>query len=354
VDERIRMDTAGGSDGQQRRTGAPRPAVMVIVAAAVTAFGLLTTLSPDRDALEPETIDPGALVEPEIDAGFRVVAELRHGPWESHRIAGAYLFVGDAPTIIADDDTVFEIDLDQVEVVFGAISVGGESLAFGRTPESPAVWRSDDNVDWALETLPWDGTVRAAAEIDGRLVLIGIARNGPAFTYVVANEAPGGWLVVETTQVPDSGLISVPGGFVGRGSATDGSGYGYLYSDDGSDWTWQSDRAAGGSRSPGQIPGFVVETDAATLLSLPGDERVFEPPAWPISGLWVEDDTIWVQTPNSAWASLDGVEWQEYPINAETGVDGGYSVLLPVGETARLATSVDDRIHLLRWDPGSG
>lgn len=348
------MDTAGGSEGPQRRGGAPRWAVTAIVAAAVVAFGLLTTLAPDRDALEPETIDPGALVEPELEAGFRVVAELRDGPWESHRIAGAYLFVGHVPTIITDDDAILEIDLPQVEVVFGAISLGNESIAFGRTSTSPAVWRSDDNVQWVSETLPWDGTVRAAAEIDGRLVLIGIARNGPAFTYVTATEGPKGWLVVETTEVPDSGLISVPGGFVGRGNATDGSGYGYLYSDDGSEWTWQSDRAAAGSRSPGQLPAFVVETEETPLLTLPGDERMFTPPAWPISGLWVEDDRIWAQTPNSAWASIDTIEWQEYPINAETGIDGGYSVLLPVGDTPRLATSVDDRIYLLRWDPGSG
>ena len=202
--------------------------------------------------------------------------------------------------------------------------------------------------------MPWDGTVRAAAAIDGNLVLIGISRNGPAFTYVAATETPTGWLIVETTDVPDSGLISVPGGFVGRGNATDGSGYGYLYSDDGADWAWQANRAAAGSRSPGQLPAFVVETDGTPMLTLPGDERVFDPPAWPVSGLWLEGDTIWVQTPNSAWASVDGIEWQEYPINTETGIEGGYSVLLPVGDTARVATSANDRIYLLRWDPGSG
>jgi hypothetical protein len=327
---------------------------MVIVAAAVTAFGLLTTLSPERDAVEPETIDPGALVEPEIDPGFRVVAELREAPWENHRIAGAYLVVGDAPTIVTDDDQVFEVDLPGLEVVFGAIPAGDGSIAFGRSSTAPAVWRSSDNVTWTLDTLPWDGTVRAAAEIEGRLTLIGIARDGPAFTYVTSTEAPTGWLVVEMTAAPDSGLISVPGGFVGRGRASDGGGFGYLYSSDGVEWRWQSKLAAAGRNSPPHLLAFVIETDEAPLLKLPGDERVFAAPEWPISGLWLEDDTIWVQTPSSAWASRDGIEWQEYPINAETGVDGGYSVLLPVGDTARLATSVDDRIHLLRWDPGSG
>lgn len=347
MDERIRMDTAGASDGPQRRVDAPRPIVMAVVAVAVTAFGLLTTLGPDRDPLDPETIDPAALVEPEVEAGFKMVAELTTGPWDGHRVADAYLYVDVAPWIITDDDQVFRVDLPEVEVVFGAIAAGDESIAFGRAHTGPAVWRSSDNVDWTLEKLPWDGTVRAAAEIDGRLVLIGIARNGPTFTYVAATEAPEAWLVVELNHAPDSALISVPGGFAGRGNATDGSGFGYLHSGDGVEWTWQSERAAAGA--------FLVETDGRPLrLKLPGDERAFAPPAWPISGLWLQGETIWVQTPSSAWASVDGVEWLEYPINAQTGVAGGYSQLLPVGDTARLATSVDGRIYLLRWDPGSG
>ncbi len=340
------MDTAGGSDEAQRRAGAPRPAVMAVVAVVVTAFGLLTTLAPDRDALEPETIDVASLVEPAIEAGFRVVGELTKGPWESHRVADAYLYVDVTPWIITDDDQIHRVDLPRSEVVFGAIAAGDESIAFGRTDTGPSVWRSSDNVNWTLETLPWEGTVRAAAEIDGRLVLIGIALNGPAFTYVAATEEPEGWLVVEMDKAPDSGLISVPGGFMGRGNATDGSGYGYLYSGDAVDWTLQSARTAAGA--------YLVETEKTPMLMLPGDERIFESPAWPVSGLWVEGETIWVQTPNSAWASVDGVEWLEYPISPETGVDGGYSVLLPVGDTARVATSVDGRIYLLRWDPGSG
>ncbi len=355
------MDTAGGSDGSQRRIGAHRPAIMVVVAVAVTGFGLLTTLAPDRAALEPDSIDPAALLDPEIEAGFRVVAELDAGPWESFRIANAYLYTGDAPnismgdgpTVITDDDDVFEVDLPNMEVLFGAIDADGESIAFGRTPAGPALWRSEDNLSWLLEPLPWDGTVRAGALIDGRLVLIGIENHGPSFHYVRAVEAPKGWLVLETTRIPDTGLISVPGGFVGRGTATDGSGYGYLYSDDGAEWTHASDRAAAGSRSLGAMPAFVIETDDAPLLTLPGDDRVFTPPAWPISGLWLENATIWIQTPDSAWSSIDGVDWQEYPINSETGIGGGYSVLLPVGDVARVATSLDDRILLLRWDPGT-
>jgi hypothetical protein len=320
--------------------------VMAIAAVAVTAFGLLTTLAPNRDALEPERTEPAALVEPEIEAGFRVVAEFTEGPWENHRVAGAYLYVDVTPWIITDDDRVFRVDLPQSEVVFGAIAAGDESIAFGRTHTGPALWRSSNNIDWTLERLPWEGTVRAAAEIDGRIVLIGIALNGPAFTYVAATAEPEGWHVVEMDKVPDSGLISVPGGFMGRGNATDGSGFGYLYSGDAVEWTLQSARAAAGA--------YLVETEKTPMLMLPGDERVFESPAWPISGLWLEGETIWIQTPNSAWASVDGVDWLEYPISPETGVDGGYSVLLPVGDVARVATSVDDRSYLLRWDPGSG
>ncbi len=340
-----------------RRARPPRPILSAIVAAVVLAFGLITTLAPDRATLDPESIDPAALIEPEIEAGFRVVAELDVGPWKSFRIADAYLytgdsqslFVGDGPTVITDADEVFDVNLPEMEVLFGAIDADEESVAFGRTPAGPALWRSTDNVAWALELLPWEGTVRAGAMIDGRLVLIGIENDGPWFHYVTATEAPKGWLVLETTGIPHTGLISVPGGFVGRGTAPDGSGYGVLYSDDGVDWTQESDRAAAGS---GAIPAFVIETDDALLLTLPGDDRVFAPPEWPIAGLWLEEGIIWIQTPGSAWSSIDGVDWQEYPINAATGIRGEFSILLPVGDTARLATLMDDRILLLRWDPG--
>jgi hypothetical protein len=355
------MDTSGSPERPVRSARPPRPVLSAIVAAVVIAFGLITTLVPDRATFDPDSIDPAALSEPEIEAGFRVVAELDVGPWRNFRIADAYLYtsdaqslsMGDGPTVITDDDEVFDVNLPDMEVLFGAIDADEESVAFGRTPAGPALWRSTDNVAWALELLPWEGTVRAGAMIDGRLVLIGIENDGPSFHYVAATETPKGWLVLETTRVPHTGLISVPGGFVGRGTAPDGSGYGYLYSDDGADWTHESNRAAAGSRSRGAIPAFVIETDDAPLLTLPGDERVFAPPEWPISGLWLEEETIWLQTPGSAWSSIDGVDWQEYPINAATGIEGGFSVLLPVGDTARLATLMDDRILLFRWDPGS-
>ncbi len=348
------MDTVGGSEGLRAPGRAARPLLTVVVALAVVAFGLVTALGPDRAPLDPEAIDPGAaLIEPEIEAGFRVVAQLDDGPWDPFRIAGAYLFIGDAPTVITDADEVFEVDLPELEVLFGAIDAGAESIAFGRTPDGPALWRSTDARTWEIQRLPWDGTVRAGALIDGEIVLIGIASDGPSFTYVRATETEGGWLVIETTRIPDTGLISVPGGFVGRGNATDGTGYGYLYSDNGLDWIYQSDRAAAGSRTAGQIPSFVVETEDSPLLTLPGDDRVFAPPAWPVSGLWLEGDVLWVQTPDSAWSSYDGESWTEFPIDASTGVGNGYSVLLPVGDVARLATSLDNRVTLLRWDPGS-
>ena len=356
MDERIRIETSGKQERPARKAGPPLPVLSAIVAAVVIGFGLITTLVPDRATLDPDSIDPGALSEPEIEAGFRVVAELDVGPWKSFRIADAYLYpgdalsIGDGPTVITDDDEVLDVNLPDMEVLFGAIDADEESVAFGRTPAGPALWRSTDNVTWALESLPWEGTVRAGAMIDGRLVLIGIENDGPAFHYVAATEAPKGWLVVETTRIPHTGLISVQGGFVGRGPAPDGSGYGVLYSDDGVDWTHESDRAATGS---GAIPAFVIETDDALLLTLPGDDRVFAPPEWPIAGLWLEDGTIWIQTPGSAWSSIDGVDWQEYPIRAASGIGGEFSILLPVCDTARLATLIDDRIFLFRWDPGS-
>lgn len=355
------MDTAGGSDRPQRRVGAPRPGIMVIVAVAVTAFGLLTTLAPDR-AVDSETIDPAALVEPEFEASFLIVAELEVGPWVSYRIDDAYLYTSDAPTptlgtrptVITDDDEVIEVDLPGLEVLFGAFSGVGESVAFGRTEGGPALWRSADNLTWNLEPLPWDGTVRAGAIIDGRIVLIGIEQRGPSFTYVAATETPTGWLLVDSSRIPDSGLISVPGGFVGRGTASDGSGFGYLYSDDAVDWAFQSFRAASASRSAGHMPAFVIDPEDAPLLTLPGDDRLFAPPGWPVSGVSLEGDIIWIQTPGSAWSSTDGVEWKEYPINSTVGVTSGFSVMLPVDDTIRLAVSLGNRIVLMRWDEGSG
>lgn len=354
VDDRIRMETAGGPDGTGTAGRMPSPMLAGVVTLAVVVFGLVTALGADRAPLDPDTIDPGAeLIEPEIEPGFRVVAALDEGPWDPFRIGGAYLYVGDAPTVITDTDEVFEAALPDLEVLFGAMDAGEESIAFGRTPDGPALWRSTDARIWELERLPWDGTVRAAALIDGEILLIGIATDGPSFTYVTATEAAGGWSVSATSRIPDTALHSVPGGFVGRGVATDGDGYGYLYSDNGVDWIYQSDRAAAGSRTAGQIPSFVIETEDTPLLRLPGDGRAFAPPAWPVSGLWLEGDVIWVQTPDAAWSSYDGESWTEFPIDASTGVGNGYSVLLPVGDVARLATSLDDRITLLRWDPGS-
>jgi hypothetical protein len=245
------------------------------------------------------------------------------------------------------------VDLPELEVLFGAFAGEEESVAFGRTPDGPALWRSPDNLTWELERLPWEGTVRAGAVIDGRIVLIGIANRGPSFTYVVATEVPRGWLTVDSNRIPDSGLVSVPGGFVGRGTATDGSGYGYLYSDDAVEWTFQSFRAVSPSRSTGQIPAFIIDPDDAPLLTLPADDRLFRPPAWPISGVSSEGDLIWIQTPQSAWSSNDGIEWIEYPVNSTIGVTSGFSVMLPVGDAIRLAASLGNRIVLLRWDSAS-
>lgn len=338
----------------------PRPSpgkrhflVVAVAVLSVVAFGLLTTLLPDRVAIQRQPTEAPVLVEPEVEAGFRPVAKLKEGPWESFRIADAYLFMGERPTIISDDDQVLEVALPGVEHLFGAFTADGESIAFGRSSDGPAIWRSPDTASWTLERLPWDGTVRAGAEIDGRLVLLGIRRDGASFHFVTAIEAESDWLVMETSQVPDTRLISVPGGFLGRGNATDGSGFGYLYSADGLEWTFQSSLAAIGTRSVGQIPSFVVETDDSPMLQLPRDDRILSPPAWPVSGLWIEGDVIWVQTPGAAWSTNDGEVWHEYPINASTGIGGGFSVLLPVGDTVRLATSAGEGFTLLRWHPGT-
>ena len=346
------MDTAGERERHLPRRGL-RPAVLAALAAvAVAAFGLLTTLGPNRGPAESDSIDATDLIEPEIAAGFRPVARLDDGPWESFRISGAYLFMGETTTVITDDDRVFDVELPELQALFGAIDAGTSSVAFGSTAGGPALWRSPDATSWQLERLPWDGTVRAGAHIDGRLVLIGIERDGPSFHHVTATEAPGGWKV-EESNVPDPGVISVPGGFVGRGRATDGTGFGYLFSTDGIEWTYRSNRLAATPRSIGQIPSFVIETDESPLLQLPGDGRILSPPAWPVSGLWKEGEVIWAQTSDAAWSTLDGAAWTEYPIDDSTGVGDGFAALLPIGETARVATSAGDRITLLRWDPGT-
>lgn len=325
---------------------------MVGAAIGAVGFGLVTALIPgpgEDDAL----ITPSALSQPEIEPGFRVVAELETGPWDPYRIDGGYLSMDIEATVITDDDRLQAVQLPDIEILFGAIDAGSESIAFGRTSVGPAIWRSPDTLTWTLHQLPWTGTVRAAAVIDDSLMLIGISSSGATFSYVIATESPDGWFVRETSRIPDTGLISVPGGFVGRGTATDNTGYGYLYSDNGLDWGFQSARAAAASRSSGQLPVFVIESPDGSELRIPGHERSFTPPDWPVSGVWLETDTIWVQTPDAAFSSVDGVEWTKYPIDATTGVAGGFSVLLPVGDTPRVATAANGRISLLRWDAGS-
>lgn len=352
MDDRIRMDTAGE---QERRLAQNwRPAmVAAVAAAAVVTFGLLTTFAPGPGVvIESEPIDPTPLVEPESEAGFRPVARIDHGPWESFRISHAYLSMGESPTVITDDDKVVSVDLPELEVLFGAISAGDESVAFGSTADGPALWRSPDATSWSIERLPWDGTVRAGAQIDGRLVLIGIERYGPSFHHVTATETESGWQL-EESNIPDPALISVPGGFVGRGRATDQTGFGYLFSADGLEWTFGSNRLAASPRSIGQVPSFVIETDRSPRLQLPGDGRILSPPAWPVSGLWKEGEIIWAQTADAAWSTSDGTAWTRYPIDISTGVGDGFAALLPVGDTARLATSAGDGITLLRWYPGT-
>lgn len=345
------METSDASGPTQNR-GLPRSLVGLGVALAIVAFGLLTELAPGPQD-DAESITPSALSEPKTEPGFHVVADLSSGPWDPYRIRGGYLWMDAEPTVVTDDDRLVAVHLPDLEILFGAIDAESESVAYGRTSLGPAIWRSPDTVTWTLEQLPWSGTVRAAAVIDDRLVLIGIATESATFTYVLATQTNDGWVVRETTDIPDTGLISVPGGFAGRGTATDGTGYGYLYSENGLDWSFQSARAAAASRSAGQVPVFVVESEDGPLLRVPGEDEPFDPPDWPVSGVWIEGETTWVQTPNAAWSTNDGIEWVEYPIGVGTGVRGGFSVLLPVGDTARLATAFDGRISLMRWDPGS-
>ncbi len=176
-----------------------------------------------------------------------------------------------------------------------------------------------------------------------------------SFSYVVATATRTleRWRFQRGVDVPDSFLVSIPGGFLGRGRSTDGtgSGVGYLFSSNGTDWTLQSDRASGIAGPGGIVPFFVIEDGDGNRLRIGGDPRTVEPPTWPVSGLWVEGETIWIQTPDAAWSSVDGMTWTEFPMGDET--DTGFSMLLPVGDTPRIATVDDDNVALLRWDPGT-
>lgn len=350
-DQRIHVHNADVDDA----ASGPRPSLIVIVAtvaAMVATFGLVTARpAPDDAVTGPAEID--AIARPAAEPGFRQVATIRSGPWDPYRVSGAYLFESpDGPMVITDDDTVSQVDLPGLEVLFGAIPTPQGSLAFGRSAVGPTLWWSDDNLTWTTEALPWEGTVRAAAADGDRLTLIGIETDEQTFSYVVATNPPKGWAVSASADVPDSHLVSIPGGFIGRGQSTDGtgSGVGYLFSRDGLEWTFQSERAAGISRTAGIVPSFVIDEGEDIRLQIADDPRPIDPPAWPISGLWVEDDMIWIQTPDAAWSSVDGSSWEKFPIE---GVDRGYSVLLPVGDVPRIATMHGGTVSLLRWDPGT-
>ena len=346
------METSSEEGSRRSRSVSPT-LVMLTAATIVLGFGLMTrnnTLGVQEDSV----FDVADLSSPDREPGFVAVTELPDGPWEPFRINGAYLFRSsdDLYSVITDQDRSFEVELPRLEVLFGAISTGTGSLAYGTASDGPAVWRSSDLVEWTIEPLPWDGTVRAAVGDGTSNRLIGIRSKASSFEYIVAEDSSGAWEIEPTMAVPDAALVSVPDGFVARGPATDGSAYGYLFSTDGVEWIFQAEGGVGVSRSAGLIPAFVIEGGSPALLRLAGDDREFIPPAWPISGIWTEGSTIWMQTPDAAWASTDTVTWTEYPIGPSTGVANGFTVLLPVGDVPRLATSVDNTILLMRWDTG--
>ena len=49
---------------------------------------------------------------------------------------------------------------------------------------------------------------------------------------------------------------------------------------------------------------------------------------------------------------IESCRWRA--INSTVGVTSGFSVMLPVDDTIRLAVSLGNRIVLMRWDEGSG
>lgn len=356
-DRRIHVHNADADDAGG---GPSRPSFLVIAttfAAIAVTFALVTARPADHGASDAGQGSPDlAASEIEVEPGFRRVATIPSGPWDPFRLSGAYLFESpDGPIVITDEDVVSRIDLPGLEVLFGAIPTPGGSLAYGRSDRGPTLWWSHDNLTWTTEILPWDGTVRAASANGGQLVVIGVENSGRSFSYVVASATRTleRWRFERDVDVPDSFLVSIPGGFLGRGRSTDGtgSGVGYLYSPNGTDWTFQSDRAAGIAGPGGMVPFFVVGGEDGDRIRIGGDSRTVEPPTWPVSGLWIEGETIWIQTRDAAWSSIDGTTWTEYPIDDETG--GGFSMLLPVGTTPRLVTVDDNTVSLLRWDPGT-
>lgn len=349
---RIRMDTSSLGDTSPHRVG-PRPLTLVVTfAMVVLLFGLVTA----RFGGQGTIIDSPMLTEPVVEPGFITVAELEASPWEPFRVSGGYLFRAEDGSLaaITDEDEFLWVGLTGLRTLFGAIAGNDESIAYGMSNLGPAIWRSTDLKTWTMERLPWEGTVLAAMADDSGTRLIGIQANGSEFSYVLATDTKGVWQVNAAPDTPDTGIAPAPGGFVGRGRATDGGGYGYLFSTDGLEWTYQSLRGVGVNRNGGQVPSFVIEEGGPAMLRLPGDDRTFTPPGWPISSIWVEAETFWIQTIGDAWSSSDLVEWARYPIGRETGVDNGFSMLIPVGDQPRIANSFEGQVDLLRWDTGSG
>src|SRR5665811_1218202 len=171
-EQRIHIHDADVDDA----ASGPRPSlitILAIVAGMVVTFGLVTARPADDDASKPAEID--AIAQPAAEPGFRPVATIGSGPWDPYRVSGAYLFESpDGPVIITDDDGVSQVELPGLEVLFGAIPTPQGSLAFGRSTDGPTLWWSQDNLAWTVETLSWDGTVRAAATDGDLLTLIGI------------------------------------------------------------------------------------------------------------------------------------------------------------------------------------
>lgn len=349
---------AGSSRNDERTPDRPPPGPRVPAVAVVAALAILGAItvgetgpaapSPDRSPAIPSSVvtSPPAPVGAgrwvETGTATGELLEAVRGP------VGYVLPTRDGVVTITDSDEEVRVTLPELHSARGIAAAAPRVVVYGQSLTGPAVWESPDGLAWTLHRLPWQGAARAATFDDIALVVFGIAAGSEGLTGIVARERPGGLWELTPSPVPPSSVTGVPGGFVVRERDPGDDAYHYFTTKDMVVHEPFADRFL--ITSVGLAAGVIDTARGPRLLAPPLDTTI-DPPDWPVVGLWLEGDRIWLQTAQSLWTSLDGRDWEAIPLDRTLW--RGLAIALPVGDEARVVVSEGTGLlRIYRWEPG--